>query len=543
MLKKLIKALPYLMLALTISLLLAGLDALVTKKMLSMLDLALKGNIAAVKAQTLSLLGGAILLVPLGVAEAMTGNLYRKKVNLYIKNYYVEKVFGKNIREFQKENNSRYLSSMTNDFNTLETNLIMGIYTVGKGVISFLAGMWLLSTVDYRMILFAVIIIAVNLTISIVTSKPLKKNYKERSDLFDGYTSYIKEVLSAFHIVKNYNLHEKVTEDYYQKSDEIQNKGFIIDRLMSFVNASQNFIMNGSFYGILCGIGYMAVTGRITAGGLIVIMEGINRMTFPIFELAENLPKLFTAGDLINKIEDSLKNKVTYEETVELKDFTEGIQLKEVGFHYEEDDRQILKDINLTLKKNGKYLVVGPSGGGKSTLLRLLRKYVNPTEGTILIDGHNLMDVKKEDYFGLIANIEQQVFLFEDTVRNNITLYKEYKEEEIQKAVKDAGLWEFVRGLPKGLDTVIYDNGRNISGGERSRVVIARALLSKARILFMDEAFASLDMERAREIEKTILGLENITVINVSHVIFKDTKAFYDRVITVKGSTLPLFNE
>lgn len=542
MLKKLIKALPYLMLALTISLLLAGLDALVTKKMLSMLDLALKGNIAAVKAQTLSLLGGAIVLVPLGVAEAMTGNLYRKKVNLYIKNYYVEKVFGKNIHEFQKENNSRYLSSMTNDFNTLETNLIMGIYTVGKGVISFLAGMWLLSTVDYRMILFAVIIIAVNLLISIVTSKPLKRNYKERSDLFDGYTSYIKEVLSAFHIVKNYNLHEKVTEDYYQKSDEIQNKGFVIDRLISFVNASQNFIMNGSFYGILCGIGYMAVTGRITAGGLIVIMEGINRMTFPIFELAENLPKLFTAGDLINKIEDSLKNKVTCEETVELKDFTEEIQLKEVGFHYEEDDRQILKDINLTLKKNGKYLVVGPSGGGKSTLLRLLRKYVNPTEGTILIDGHNLMDVKKEDYFGLIANIEQQVFLFEDTVRNNITLYKEYKEEEIQKAVKDAGLWEFVRGLPKGLDTVIYDNGRNISGGERSRVVIARALLSKARILFMDEAFASLDMERAREIEKTILGLEDITVINVSHVIFKDTKDFYDKVITVKGSTSPLFN-
>lgn len=542
MLKKLIKALPYLLLALTISLLLAGLDALVTRKMLSMLDLALKGNIAAVKAQTLSLLGGAIILVPLGVAEAMTGNLYRKKVNLYIKNYYVEKVFGKNIREFQKENNSRYLSSMTNDFNTLETNLIMGIYTVGKGVISFLAGMWLLSTVDYRMILFAVIIIAVNLLISIVTSKPLKRNYKERSDLFDGYTSYIKEVLSAFHIVKNYNLHEKVTEDYYQKSDEIQNKGFVIDRLTSFVNASQNFIMNGSFYGILCGIGYMAVTGRITAGGLIVIMEGINRMTFPIFELAENLPKLFTAGDLINKIEDSLKNKVTCEETVELKDFTGEIQLKEVGFHYEEDDRQILKDINLTLKKNGKYLVVGPSGGGKSTLLRLLRKYVNPTEGTILIDGHNLMDVKKEDYFGLIANIEQQVFLFEDTVRNNITLYKEYKEEEIQKAVKDAGLWEFVRGLPKGLDTVIYDNGRNISGGERSRVVIARALLSKARILFMDEAFASLDMERAREIEKTILGLEDITVINVSHVIFKDTKDFYDKVITVKGSTSPLLN-
>ncbi len=146
------------------------------------------------------------------------------------------------------------------------------------------------------------------------------------------------------------------------------------------------------------------------------------------------------------------------------------------------------------------------------------------------------MDVKKEDYFGLIANIEQQVFLFEDTIRNNITLYKELEENEIQKAIKDAGLKEFIEGLPQGLDTVIYDNGKNISGGERSRIVIARALLSKARILLMDEAFASLDMERAREIEKTILNLQDITVINVSHVIFKDTRECYDKVITIKGT-------
>ncbi len=186
------------------------------------------------------------------------------------------------------------------------------------------------------MILLAVVIILINLGISAITAKPLKKNYKERSDLFDGYTSYIKEVLSAFHIVKNYNLQDKVTADYYHKSDEIQNKGFLIEKMMSFVNASQNFVMSSSFYGILCGIGYMAVTGKISAGGLIVIMEGINRMTFPIFELAESLPKLFTSGDLIDKIEDSLKNTETYEETVSLEEFKEEIRFEEVGFHYED---------------------------------------------------------------------------------------------------------------------------------------------------------------------------------------------------------------
>lgn len=536
MLKKLFRALPYLLGSLLVTLLLVGLDAVVTRKMLGMLDFALAGDLASLKKETPYLLAGALLLVPLGVLEAMTSNFYKKKSNLNIKSYYITRVFAKNIREFQKENNGKYLSSMTNDFNTLETNLLTGIYTVGRALMNFLAGMWLLSTVDLRMILLAVAIILINLLISAVTAKPLKKNYKERSDLFDGYTSYIKEVLSAFHIVKNYNLQDKVTADYYHKSDEIQNKGFLIERMMSFVNASQNFVMSSSFYGILCGIGYMAVTGKISAGGMIVIMEGINRMTFPIFELAESLPKLFTSGDLIDKIEDSLKNQETYEETVALEEFKTEIRFEEVGFHYEDDERQILREINLDFRKNGKYLVVGPSGGGKSTMLRLFRKYVNPTQGKILIDGHNLMDVKKEDYFGLIANIEQQVFLFEDTIRNNITLYKELGDSEISKAIQDAGLKEFVEDLPEGLDTVIYDNGKNISGGERSRIVIARALLSKARILLMDEAFASLDMERAREIEKTILNLKDITVINVSHVIFKDTRECYDKVITIKGT-------
>jgi ABC-type multidrug transport system fused ATPase/permease subunit len=219
---------------------------------------------------------------------------------------------------------------------------------------------------------------------------------------------------------------------------------------------------------------------------------------------------------------------------VDLPEFKDKIVFDNVEFLYEDSEQLILSDVNFQIKKNGKYLVVGPSGGGKSTLLKLFRKYFNPTAGVITIDGHNLKDVKREDYYKLIGNIEQQVFLFEDTVRNNLTLYKDYTDDEIYEAIQASGLTDFVKQLPDGLDTIIYDNGKNISGGERSRLVIARALLSKTGILLMDEAFASLDMERAKEIEKTILGLKDMTVINVSHIIFNDTKDLYDRVLTVK---------
>jgi ABC-type multidrug transport system fused ATPase/permease subunit len=535
MLKKYIRILPYLLLALIIAIAYSILDGVVTRRMMLLLDYALKGEMGLLKQNAPLLLLLATLLVPLGFLVAMASSFYKRKANTILKTYYITKVFGKNIAEFQKENNAKYLSAITNDFNNLELNLINGVYTICNGITKFLVGIWLLSTVDARMILLAFGIIVLNLLLSVVTSKPTNKANKERSDMFEGYTSYIKEVLSAFHIVKNYNLQNKVTQDYYQKSDDIQHKGFLIERMLSFIFASQNFIMSISMYGIICGVGYLVVLGKITAGGLLLVVDGVQRMMWPLIEISENLPKLFTTRALIQKIEKTLTNSDTHVETIDLPQFNKDITFTDVEFHYDDDeDQMILSDVNLTVKKNGKYLIVGPSGGGKSTLLKLFRKYFNPTKGSITIDGHPLKDVKRDQYFKLVANIEQQVFLFEDTLKNNITLYKEYSDEEIMAVLNASGLSDFVSQKPEGLNFMIYDNGKNISGGERSRIVIARALLNKASILFMDEAFASLDMERAREIEKTILSLEDITVINVSHVIFQDTKELYDRVITVK---------
>lgn len=534
MLKRLYKMIPWLVLALIISAISATFDGWVNIKIMGILDDALAGNITMIKSKSVTVLLFAALLVPLGILVAMSNNYFKKKTNLLLKKYYLSKTFQKDIAEFHKENNGKYISASTNDYSTLEANLITGIYSVSNGIINFLVGIWVISSVDIRMLLVGLIIIGINLIVSIVTAKPIQKAYKERSDMFSEYTSYIKEVLSAFHIVKNYNLKEKVTKDYYEKSESIQQKGFFIERMLSFINSFQNFLMQGSFYGVLCIIGYFTLIGKITPGGLLLVVTGIERMAWPLFEVSEIFPKLFSSKDLIQKIEKTLENENTYEETVDIRSFNDKIEFKDVEFHYENNEQIILSDINLTFKKNGKYLIVGPSGGGKSTLLKLLRKYFNPTKGQITIDGHDLKDIKKEQYFSLVANIEQQVFIFEDTVKNNLTLYKEYTDEDINEAIDASGLREFVNNLPEGLDTVIYDNGKNISGGERSRLVIARALLSKASILFMDEAFASLDMERAREIEKTILALKNITVINVSHVIFRNTRDLYDRVLTVK---------
>lgn len=538
MLKRVLRPFPQLIIALIC--LAAGtiLDGMVLVKMMSFLDYALVGDMATLKAKIPVFLLQACLLIPVGLLGTITKSWFRKDANLSMKKYYIRGIFKKNISEFQHENTATYISRLSNDCNTLDANFVEGIFTVFNGITNFAVAIWILSTVGEGMIGFAVGITSVTAVVSMILSRPVSKKVKERSDHFDGYTSYIKEVLSAFHIVKSNNLKDKVTNDYYEKSTEIQHKGYVIEKIYTFINALQNGTFSLMIYLGLCYLTYQAVQGKITAAGALTVSQAIQRIAWPLMMMSEAVPKIFASKDLGKKINESLLNKNTHEETIELHEFTDKIELKGVGFAYDdaEDKAKTLHDVNMEIKKNGKYLIVGPSGGGKSTLLKLLRKYYDATEGNLSIDGKSLASVKKEDYFSLIANVEQQVFIFEDTLKNNITLYKEYSDEEIKEAIEVAGLTSFIENLPDGLDTMIYDNGKNISGGERSRIVIARAMLAKASILFMDEAFAALDMERAREIEKTILKLKNITVINVSHVIFKDTISQYDKVFHVKGT-------
>ena len=539
MLKKLYKLIPIGILSLICSSVSIILDGVIYVRLMNLLDYGLALEVDKLKTGIPIIIVMAFIVVPIGIIDSIVKGLYKKKGNLLIKNYYIAKIFNKNIAEFQKENNAKYISSLTNDCNVLETNLIDAIYNVGTTIVNFFVGVWILSTVNIWLVLLFLFIGGINIVVSKIASKPLQKVTKERSDLFDGYTSYIKEILSAFHIVKNNNLQEKVTHNYYEKSKEIQHKGYLIEKIMSYVMSIQQFFMGSTYFGVVCVMGYFAIIGKITAASMLIITEGMQRITRPLFQITENMPKLLSTKSLIKKIEDTLKNENNEIETIDINTFRDKIELRDVSFHYADEDESnlILSDVDLEIKKNGKYLIVGPSGGGKSTLLKLLRKYFNPTNGGIFIDGVNLKDIKKEQYFSLMANVEQQVFIFEDTLLNNITLYKEYPRDEVIKALEAAGLVDFVKSQEKGLDTIIYDNGKNISGGERSRVVIARAMLAKANILFMDEAFASLDMEKAKEIEKTILALKDITVINVSHVIFNDTKTFYDRIIHVKGTT------
>lgn len=530
------KGVPFLILALLILSIAVSIEGYVSIKIMKIIDYGLDGNMELFKKESFVAFILVGILLPLNILATVTRGLYINKSLIKAKVYYVDRLFKKNINEFQEENNAKYLSALTNDMNNIEGKYLIGIYETGASLIRFLVSFIVIASVSPLALFIGLGVSCLSAIITMLMGKPLQKHERQRSDLFEGYTSYIREVLGAFQIIKANDLEDKVKDDFYNKSEGIQYKGYIIDKIYTFVSASQQFIMMISIFSIFLVSVYMAIKGSITAGAVILIINNMERMFFPLMSLTETFPRVISVKSLFEKIDESLENQDNYEETLELNDFKHSIEFKNVYFSYE--DNPVLENIDLSLKKGGKYLIVGPSGGGKSTLLKLLRKYFNPTAGEILVDGINLKDIKKESYFKNISNVEQQVFLFEDTVKNNITLYKDYTDEEINLAIDRAGLTDFIKGLPEGLDTMIYDNGKNISGGEKSRIAIARGLLAKADIIFLDEAFASLDARVAREIEKTLLSLEGVMVVNVSHVVFDETKDKYDQVFVVKNKAV-----
>jgi ATP-binding cassette subfamily B protein len=532
------KAIPALVMALAVGALTLVLDAFLNITMMKTIDSAMALEDDAFKMYVLRLLLLTLAVLPLNVLMAWLKGRYRMKSMRHLKYDYLNQVFKKDLAAFDAQHSTDYVSAMTQDMTIIENGYVAGRFEIIYQGFSFIIGLVVLVYVSPWIPVFGAALAAIVSVISIVLSKPIKAHQKRRSDLFQSYSAYIQSCLSAFHIIKVNHLSDKAREDFYHKSMAIQHQGFIIDKLNTFIFALQNLMMSSLMIGMVGAGAYLTIKGQMTFGGIILVVTSAERIMGPIQVLGEWLPKMTASKVLFDKMDQQLKEDMQASQAsiVEKFDLKKGLSLKAVSFEYKQGDmpgNQVLDSVNLNLEKGGKYLVMGPSGGGKSTLLKLLRKYYTPTNGEIYVDDYPLSDISHEVYYQLIANVEQHVFLFEDSLLENLCLYKSYSQDVIDLAIERSGLTELVSKLPEGLDTLVKDNGKNLSGGERSRIAIARALLQEAQILILDEAFSSLDDSIAKEIEKTLLSLSEVTLINVSHVCFEETKVLYNRIYKV----------
>lgn len=540
MIKILRKAIPLLIAALVVGTAVILLDAYINITMMKTVDAVMDPEKANLTTYVIRMLLITVAILPLNILLAFLKGRYRMKSMRSLKQHYLKNIFKKDIAAFDAEHSTDYVSAMTQDMTTIENGYVTGKFEVIYQGLSFIFGLAVIVYVSPWIPVIGAALAIVVALVSVVLSRPIKKHQKKRSDLFQKYTSYIQSCLSAFHIIKVNDLTDKAKSDFNHKSEVIQRQSYIIDRMNSFIYALQNLMMSSLMIGMMGAATYLTIRGEMSFGGIVLVINSAERILGPVQMMGEWMPKITSSKVLFKKMDDQLARDIINEDEQAVNHesiyLEKGLRLDGVSFSYNtatEEENEVLADVSLELKRGQKYLVMGPSGGGKSTLLKLLRKYHQPTEGEIYIDNLPLSSVSHSSYYQMIANVEQHVFLFEDSLMENLCLYKSYDKALINQAIEQSGLRPLVDKLPEGLNTIIYDNGRNLSGGERSRIAIARALLQQAQVLILDEAFSSLDDHIAKSIEKTLLALDHVTLINVSHVCFDDTKEEYHRILKV----------
>lgn len=462
---------------------------------------------------------------------------YINKTMVYMKNDIFQNLMKKDIKSFNEENSAKYISILSNDVSMIEQDGILNVFNIIRNIFSFI--MALVSVVYMNLPITIAVLLMGTITFIVpqLFTKNMAKKREEYSTSLEELTSQTKDILSGFEVIRNFNIFNRVNELYLKSNKKAEDK----KKKLSIYNGSVD-VLSANLGTLVFAVpfvlgGYYVVIGKMTVGTMLALVQLMNSIVNPLINGVQLINKIKSLDSIFNKINNITKIDEVEESKYELKKFKNNIEIKDVSFSYD-GDKKTLKDINLNFEKGKKYALVGGSGSGKSTILKLLLRYYENFDGSILIDGKEHRDIDINHIYKHMSVIQQNVFMFDGNIKDNIGLYGEYSDEQILKVAKSAGLESLVKSLPNGLYEEVGENGCKLSGGEKQRIAIARALLKNSSIMLLDESTSALDNETAYSIEKSILELDNITSIVITHKLMEDMLVNYDEILVMKDGTI-----
>ncbi|SHO44329.1 ABC transporter ATP-binding protein [Anaerocolumna xylanovorans] len=496
------------------------------------MDVATSGSLKDMKRLFLYSMVYLIVLIAVMFIKRRYYNNFIKKAMVQFKEFAFSKLLDKSINSFDKEVTGRYISIFTNDMASIETGYVEANLKITVQIMSFLCG---LAAMAYFNLILTLAVLAASflpILVSVIFGKSLEEKVRLVSAKNEGFVSMVKDLLTGFSVVKSFRAEKEIFNLYQKENAQIENAKNGKRKTGDFItllSASSSFLVELTTF--LLGA-YLAIQNIITAGTVIAFIQLLNLVLGPVEALGPMLTERKAAVSLINKIETATTAAEKKEVSEEKTDFSHAITLHDVSFGYEKE-QSILKSVNLTFEKGKSYVIVGASGSGKSTLVNLLLGYHNNFDGEIKIDGIDLMTLPTSSLYNMFSVIQQNVFLFDSTIQDNITMFKTFEKADVTQAMEKSGLTKLA--AEKGVNYKCGENGSFLSGGEKQRISIARSLLRKTPVLIMDEATSALDLKTARLVEEEINKLKDITRIVISHRMDEGNLRLYDRIIVLNN--------
>ncbi len=485
---------------------------------------------------TLITVAGVAVMI---LAYLMTASSHPKFISRGI-GQYKEYVFGeltkKNISAFSGENSSLYISALSNDANSIENGYLGNIFPIIENILLFVGALAIMLIYSPLLTAISIGLSLVPVAASLLTGGLMVKAEKDMSDRNEDYMSTLRDSLSGFSVIKTFKAEAQMCRIFAANVKRLTEANGRKRKLNIIVQ------MFAQTAGVIAQMGvfligaYLAFSGKgITVGTVMVFVQVMNYVLSPIAVIPGYIAQIKASKALIRKLAEALPENVRENGSVSEPVLDDGITVENLSFSYE-PEKPVLKDIDFTFEAGKSYALVGGSGSGKSTLLNLLMASYTNYSGTIRYDRSDLHDITSESLYELISVIQQNVFVFNASIRDNITMFSEFPKEAVDRAIELSGLSALI--AQKGEDYLCGENGSGLSGGEKQRISIARSLLKNSQVLLVDEATAALDAQTAYQVSDSILNLEGITRIVVTHALDESLLRRYDCILTLKNGTI-----
>ena len=480
-----------------------------------------------------------IVVVIYTIANVMYRAIYPKflqRAMQQYRDYAFSRLTQKSLRSFSKEGTALYVSALTNDCTSIENNYLAATFTLIELLFCFLGALIMMLYYSPVMLVLAVALSFLPVAVSMTAGNRLTEQEKEISEKNERFVSIVNELLSGFPVIKSFRAETQASRLFSQRNEQAEEAKKNKRRTEQLISLLANDAGIIAQMGIFLAGAWLAISGKgVTAGVVIVFVQLMNYILNPISQVPLLWSNRKAAIALMEKLSDALSENVREEGREKLNGFSEKIEVKDLTYGYEPESH-VLKDLDVQFDAGKSYAIVGGSGSGKSTLLNLLMGSSSNYQGEICIDGVSIKNIESESLYQLMTSVQQDVFVFNDTIRNNVTMFHEFSDKEVTLALERSGLSEFIE--KRGEDFVCGENGANLSGGERQRISIARALLRKSPILLVDEATAALDAATARAVSFSILNLVGMTRIVVTHRLEEAILRRYDKILVMKNGTI-----